>query len=463
MSEAADRRARIVERAAALARDVGPKLASVLLTHFPDADTLDTLRPGAEDLGTVAAVNRAVAAELASAGVQVVVQVADRAAFRRWLDGRADTPENRLAWRHRGHLLHGDAALGVLGLDPKFARPRPASGKSPGKSSGNSSGPSAGTPADRLLRAFAKEGGAEFEALAQELLNAGREGVLDLAIRKAGERFGEDAADDLAMELLALAEGAAIGPSGWAELVALPVALPPDGAPKPEALGESLVAAGVLPDSIELQFLPGWRSPAALAQLNPFALRRVLLDMVAGKPPAAVPPVAVESLAEDGFGVLLGLQLDWSIPVWEEIVANGLPKLPEEGEETPEAAARATAFDRWRTAVHEANEGCVPLALVPASEVEAEIADFLDEAGEEIGGLEEIREFVAVARGEAPGEEVVCRPEIIGDGLELSLYTTGGRFLDSLSLSAGQMPARAEEMLRLVSSFVPLVKDTPGH
>ncbi|MFC7539424.1 hypothetical protein ACFQU2_08050 [Siccirubricoccus deserti] len=85
--------------------------------------------------------------------------------------------------------------------------------------------------------------------------------MLDLAIRKAGDRYGEAAAEDLAMELLALAEGAAVGPAGWAELVALPVALPPGGAPQPEALAESLVAAGVLPDSIELRFLPGWRSP----------------------------------------------------------------------------------------------------------------------------------------------------------------------------------------------------------
>jgi hypothetical protein len=460
MSEAADRRARIVDRAAALARDVAPELASVLITHFPDADTLETLRPGVEeDLDTITAMNQAVAAELASAGVQVAVQVADRAAFRRWMDDRADTPENRMAWRHRGHLLHGAAALSALGLDGKFARPRSGLGKPGGKSSG----PSSNTPADRLLRAFVNDGSPEFEALAQELLNSGREGVLDLAIRKAGERYGEEAAEDLAMELLTMAEGAAIGPSGWAELVALPVALPQGEAPSPEALGGSLIAAGVLPESVELHILPGWRSPLALTQLHPCALRRVLTDMVAGKQPAALPPIAIETLVEEGLGVLLGLQIDWSIPVWDEIVAHGLPKQPEEGEDSPEEAARQTAFDRWRTAVHEANDGCVPLALVPATEVAAEIADFFGEAGEEIGGLEEIREFVAVARGEAPGEEIVCRPEIVGEGLELSLYTAGGRFLDSLSLSAAQLPARAEETLRLVSSFVPLVKDTPGH
>ena len=142
--------------------------------------------------------------------------------------------------------------------------------------------------------------------------------------------------------------------------------------------------------------------------------------------------------------MLLGLQIDWSTPVWEDIAANGLPDDPEDGEATPEGAKRAAVFGRWRMAVFEVSEGCVPLALVPPSEVAAEIADFLDEAGEQAGIIEEIREFIAMARREARGEEVVCRPEVVGNGLELSLYTEAGRFLDSLSLSADQMPARAE-------------------
>src|SRR5687767_1006788 len=82
MDEATDQ-ADAVEHAAALAREIAPDLGAILFTHYPDADTLDTLRPGSAELGAVTAANRAAAAELAAAGVQVFVQVADKASFRR--------------------------------------------------------------------------------------------------------------------------------------------------------------------------------------------------------------------------------------------------------------------------------------------------------------------------------------------------------------------------------------------
>ena len=238
MSQAAARRT-IVEHAAALAREFAPDLTSVILTHFPDADTLDMFGPAEEDLETTTAVNRAVAAELAGQGVQVLVQKADRASSRRWMAEREDSPENRLAWRDRGRLLRGAAALAALGLDPGIARPHPECGGSPG------------ALADRLLRAFAEEGGAEFEELAQALLAAGRDDVLDLAVQAAGEVDDEEGAEEVAAELLAMAEGAEIGPSGWAELVALPVALPPGALPDAAAMGAGLVASGILPDDVE--------------------------------------------------------------------------------------------------------------------------------------------------------------------------------------------------------------------
>ncbi len=445
------RQDQIVAESVARARDVAPALESILITHYPDADTLDTFRPGETDLDTVAAVNLAVATELAASGVRVFVQRADRASFRRWMAGRDDTQENRWAWRDRS-LLRGAAAFKTLGVDPSLA--------SPPEKLGNAPGPLA----DRLVAAFTDEDedGSEFEELAHALMATGRNDVLDLAVRKAIDRIGEETADDLTWELLLVAEAAEIGPSGWAGLVALPVALPPHDVPDAIELRESLLAADVLPPSSATSFLPGWRSPDALAALDPVAVRRVLVDMVAGVEPRDMPPADTDELAAKGFGVLLGLQVDWSVPLWDDVAANGPPQEPQEGEETPEDAARATAFDRWRTAAFNAM-GCVPLALVPLSEIEDEIADFLAEAGQQVGGIEEIRAFVAGARREAPDEEVVCRPEVIGDGLELSLYTPGGRFVGSMNLPAERMPARAEEMLRLVESIVPVVKNTPGR
>ena len=127
--------------------------------------------------------------------------------------------------------------------------------------------------------------------LVQDLMAAGRTDVLDLAIRKLEEREGDEAGDELNWVLLVAAEGAAIGPSGWAELVALAVALPAGDVPDGEALGRGLIKSGALPDSEELRLLPGWRSPDALAELSFGAVRRVLLTWAMANHRATCRPV----------------------------------------------------------------------------------------------------------------------------------------------------------------------------
>jgi hypothetical protein len=441
-----------ITQAAYLARGIAPDLDVVLITHYPNVETLDTLRPGETDLQTTLAKNRAVAKEMLDAGVEVLVQRADRAAFRRWMFGRDNTPENRLAWIDRNRLIRGPAALEVLGL--KAVAP----GRQP-------FGTAPGPIADRLLEAFSEEDSGEFDVLVQDLMAAGRTDVLDLAIRKLEEREGDEAGDELNWVLLVAAEGAAIGPSGWAELVALAVALPAGDVPDGEALGRGLIESGALPDSEELRLLPGWRSPGALAELSFGAVRRVLLDLADGKPPRDLPPGDTDELARRGFGVLLGLRIDWAIPVWEEIAAAG--GLPEESDEdaaeTPDEVRLATLFDRWRGRVFQQSQGCVPLDVVAFSQVANEIADFLAEAGEQTGGLEEIREFIAACRRKAGGDDVVCHPQIIGDALELSFYTAAGQFLDSLRMPASRLPAQPERMSPLIGAFVRLVQDRPGR
>ena len=455
MPKTTDQDDRVIH-ATSLARDVAPGLDGVLITHYSDAETLDTLRPGETDLPTAIAVNRAVAMEMVEAGVEVLVQRADRAAFRRWLSDRDDTPEIRRTWVDRSRVLRGPAALEVLGLKGVSAPPRQSFGNAPGPI------------ADRLLEAFSDDDTGEFDVLVQALMAAGRTDVLDLAVRKLGERDGDEAADELNWVLLVAAEGAAIGPSGWAELVALPVALPAGDLPDGEELGLGLIASGAFTGDEELRLLPGWRSPDTLAELSFGAVRRVLLDLVDDKPPRDLPPGDTDDLARRGFGVLLGLRIDWAIPVWEDIAAaGGLPEAndDETGEdvpETPDEARRATLFDQWRGRVFQESQGCVPLDLVAFSQAANEIADFLAEAGEQTGGLEEIREFVAACRSKAGGAEVVCHPRTTGDALELSCYTEAGQFLDILTIPASRLPAGIQEMAPLIGALVRLVDDDPA-
>jgi hypothetical protein len=446
MPQFTDREDASVGDAVALALDIAPDIGSILITHYPDRDTLDTFRPGETDLEAVGAVHRAVATTLAGLGVDVIVQRADRAAFRRWMHGRDDTEANRRGWIDRARLLRGAEALRILGVDAAAAQ-RTKFGAAPGPL------------ADRLLEAFDNEAAPAFDNLAQALLEAGRGDVLDLAIRKMSAHQGDEAADALEGDLLATAEGGACGPSGWAELVALPVALPARDIPDAAALGASFVAAGILPDSFDVRFLPGWRSPDALAELSPIAIRRVLLDLVAGVEPRDLPPGDTDDLARDGFGLLLGLQCDWDIPIWDAIAAGDLPDATgEDDEETPEQARRAGLFDRWRAAAFEAHEGCVPLALVAPSEVGDEIAGFLGEAAGQTDAIDDIRQFVAMVRREAGDEDVVGRLDIHDRGLELGLSTTGGRFLDSMTLAADRFPARADEMAAVIGTFVRIVR-----
>ncbi len=434
------------------AQDIASELDSILITHFTDADTLDRLRPGVSDLATVTAINREVAAIFLTAGVSVFVQRADHAAFRRWRDAAPGHATNPLAWIDRDRLLTGAVALKLLGLSPNLAPRAPTLGKS------------AGPIADDLVDRYADEDGSSFGSLGEAAIAASRQDVLDLALRKARDRLETGAADVMALEFREMAEAAAVGPSGWADLVALLVALIPGSVPDASGVGAGLAASGAIASSLELRFLPGWRSPDAIAALPATELRQVLLDIIAGAEPRHLPPGDTDDLAKTGFGVLLGVQIDWDIPVWDDVFANGLPDEPEAADEpdaTQEDVARDAAFERWRGEVAEASGGCVALELVPPTKVGEEIAAFLDDAGDQAEGLEEIRDFVAMARREASGEDIVCRPEVIGSGLEISLYTSAGRFLDSLTMTADRLPARAEEMLPLIEAFVPILRDTP--
>src|SRR5271163_3834378 len=171
MSQFNDRDDDVVGVAIMLARDIAPEIGRILLTHYADRDTLDVFRPGTTDLEAVLAVNKAVAAELAALGVEIFVQRADRAAFRRWMHGRDDTARNRRGWIDRAKLLGGVGALRLLGLEAPPGVPQPTYGSAPGP------------VADRLVAAFDDGEEAEFDDLAQGLLGAARTDVLDLAIR----------------------------------------------------------------------------------------------------------------------------------------------------------------------------------------------------------------------------------------------------------------------------------------
>jgi hypothetical protein len=159
-------------------------------------------------------------------------------------------------------------------------------------------GAGGGTPADRLIRTWLDEYHDAFEDLAEGLIAGGRDGVLAAAMRKLSERYEDEAVEEFADALAGLAE-AAEGQDAFhfAELVLLPILTegpPPDPAPLASGLGSS----GAFPPEAEAAFAEGWRSVEAVRSLSPCALRRVLLDLAGGRPPADLPPLPPGGMAE---------------------------------------------------------------------------------------------------------------------------------------------------------------------
>lgn len=430
---------------------VAERVRAVLFTSFPDAETLELLRPGAGPLEEVRAAQREGAAALARAGVQILVQRADRAGFRRWQDAQARATSGQpdpLLWRDRqGGYLQGEAALRELGLPASLIR-RPALRGS-------------GSPAERLVRAFAANDAGAMQLQVEALLAEGRQGVLDQAARRLAERYQDEAVEAFEYGLMASAGSLQGGPSGWVTLITLPAGLPPTQLPDGAALIESLLAAGAMPEQVELRLLPEWRDPALLRDITPCALRGALQDLLAGRAPAALPPADPQALLQGGIGMLIGLEFDWRITSWEQLLAGDLPP-PEPLEEDaadeaemvdPQIAALEDAYDAWSSRVFQETNGCVPMPLTPASDTLADIDDFTS-----VEGVDELRQAIEMAQQEAGEETVVGDPDFNEGGLALGLYTESGRYLDTVSIPIEQLPLPEEDMREMLAQLLPLRK-----
>lgn len=247
-----------------------------------------------------------------------------------------------------------------------------------------------------------------------------------------------------------MAEAAAVGASGWSEIAVVPAGILP-GAPIPEAgpLAAGLPGCGVFPEGTEATFLPEWHSVPQLLALPPTAVRRVLADLAEGRAPADLPPAPASELASGGVFALLGVVADWR----PEPVAD------EPGEVFP---ADAAAFEAWHASVLAAGMGVASmLPPMPPSELGEEFeragGGALDDAR-----LEELRGFVEMARGEAPGDDVVCRLRETDGRFELTLATRSGRVLDRREMGRDELPVPPDAFPGAVGAIVPLVAELPG-
>lgn len=331
---------------------------------------------------------------------------------------------------------------------PRKTTRQPAPGRS-----GRLRGSGLGTPADRLIRAWLDEEYDVFEDLAEEFIAGGRDGVLAAAERKLAERYEADAVEDFAGNLMEMAEAAEEQQGfDFASLVLLPVVtdggLPPDLA----RLAAGLAGSGAFPPEAEFAFATEWRTAQAVRALSPCAVRRVLLDVVGGRPPADLPCSPFES-GEGEVAVLIGA-LVFRTAMPEDDPALD-PEMLDAAEETRDRE-RMDAFRRWRASLGpDDTAGAHILPYCTASFLRDEIEDFLN--GVEPDGdtvLDEIRDFVETARQEAGGEDVVARLTAREGGVELAVSTRSGRELDSRVFGLDESGLTADDVARVVESSV---------
>jgi hypothetical protein len=230
---------------------------------------------------------------------------------------------------------------------------------------------------------------------------------------------------------------------------------PPDPAP----LAGGLAASGAFPLEAEVAFAAGWSTAEAVQALSPCAVRRVLLDVAGGRPPADLPPAPPGGGAEGGVLVLAGALVFRTEPPEDD--ADLDPEALDAAEEARDRD-RMAAFERWWASLGaEVANGARILPFCTPSALTYEIAAFLDGGEpEDDAVLEEIGDFVETAKREAGGEEVVARLAARGGGVEQAVLTRSGRKLDRRVFSLEDSGLTAADVSRFVERNVPVVDGT---
>jgi hypothetical protein len=223
-----------------------------------------------------------------------------------------------------------------------------------------------------------------------------------------------------------------------------------------------LAASGAFPPEAEPAFAAGWSTAEAVRALSPCAVRRVLLDIAGGRPPADLPPAPPGEGADGGVLVLAGVLVFRTEPPEDD--ADLDPEALDAAEEARDRE-RMEAFERWRASLGpEATGGALILPFCTPSALAYEIGAFLDGAEPQgdavLDEIDEIGEFVETAKREAGGEEVVARLAARDGGVELAVLTRSGRELDRRVFGLEDSSLTAADVARVVEGSVPVVDGT---
>ena len=330
---------------------------------------------------------------------------------------------------------------------------------------GNNRARSSAAKASQAAGAFLDDDDDMLRECLTGLLDAGDDACIMSAVRGLSEEYGPEISSEFMDCVYDTAEYADLGEGGFARLFTVPVSIAAGSLPEFGRFVQGLDNCGLQGPDAAIHILPGWREAQVLAEMSPAGLRRLLLDIVDGREPSGLPPVAVLGDMEEDTAIFLavvGVEIEPEASFKARLAA--VAALPEgAGEEA--YRRQLDAFDGWADG-QTGKVGGIVAVLAPcrASEMAAMVLEYLREDAEflerEEGGSQvvqmdmpplfrELASFVEIAQAETD-EPVHCTTAIVeGGSLQVSAVGQSGRVLDVIVLDADGLQADGAEMQRL--------------
>ncbi len=316
-----------------------------------------------------------------------------------------------------------------------------AVGRAVGGAGGKAAGPGfAGTPADRLVRLW-RTADQRFGLLLDELLDAGRQAVIEAALGKLREDEQYNFLDEVEAFAESVQRTDQYGDLSTVTLFWLAAEVEGDLSEPPtiESIEEGLDNSGLLENAADTRLLPLWLDPEALSYLEA-ADRRAFLNHLLTSVDDAVAYAQRQDLVADAeapsprFVAVVGLVeesgdgLEGAGETLPDPLNLGIDNAPE-AELDPEEEARVrAALDRFTEAVRGADRRvrrCEPIGGLN------DLLDFTAEAEWQAdSGLNELADFLDVASQETADGVVDVSVADTGEGLHIRAADGDGRTLD---------------------------------
>ncbi|WP_051340685.1 hypothetical protein [Azospirillum halopraeferens] len=316
--------------------------------------------------------------------------------------------------------------------------------------------PFTGTPADRLVRLWRADD-ERFEPLLDEVLNAGRQAVIDAAASKLREDERLAFLDDV--ETLAEIidrvdeQGRRVTSSLYWFIAEVDGALAPP--PPAEAIAAAVEESELFEGEERLRVAPLWLSPEELSYMEAVD-RRALLQRVVASFGEAGRFAAEQELLADGSdeGGLIAV-----VGLLDEPHEDALARTDEDWEDEELSAEEE---ERILSAVAAISDSVVALdsrvrRFRPVGGL-TDLLEFVSEgAWDEEAMLDELGQFLDVASDETSDGVLDARVRYVADGLEVLLTAADGRMLDqaSFELTDEQLPLAVDLLRRRCRAVEP--------